>query len=98
MHIITDTAIKEYYRKHADSENALKSFMHEVKRTQWRSLADIKKSYNSVDYLGNDRYCFNIKGNHYRLIALILFPIGKVYIRFIGTHAEYNKLKDATNI
>lgn len=98
MHIITDTVIKEYYRKHADSENALKSFTAEVKQAKWRNLADIKKTFNSVDYLGNDRYCFNIKGNHYRLIALVLFPIGRIYIRFIGTHVEYDKLKDASNV
>lgn len=98
MHIISDTTIKEFIRKHGDSGESLKAFMHVVKRAQWKSLADVKERYGSVDYLGNDRYCFNIKGNHYRLIALILFPVGKVYIRFIGTHAEYDKLKNASKV
>ena len=56
----------------------------------------MKKSFNSVDSVGNDRYVFNIKGNHYRLIALILFKVRTVFIVFIGTHKEYDLIDAST--
>jgi mRNA interferase HigB len=54
----------------------------------------MKKTFNSVDSIGNNRFVFNIKGNNYRLIAIIIFASKKVYIRFIGTHGEYDKIRD----
>jgi len=48
--------------------------------------------FGSVDYVGNNRYVFNIKGNHYRLVAIVIFASQKIYIRFIGTHTEYSKI------
>ncbi len=63
----------------------------------WDSLNDIKQTFNSVDYIGNYRYVFNIKGYDYRLVAIINFASKKIYIRFIGTHAEYDKI-DCSNI
>ena len=67
-------------------------------KKDWPTLNDIKKDFNSVDYVGNHRFVFNIKGNNYRLIAIISFNAKKVYIRFIGTHSEYDKIKDIQNI
>ena len=55
-------------------------------------LADIKNDFNSVDYVGTNRYVFNIKGNDFRLIVIIIFVSQKIYVRFIGTHSEYNKI------
>ena len=62
------------------------------------SAVHIKQTFNSVDYVGNNRFVFNVKGNDYRLVAIISFNAKKVYIRFIGTHAEYDKIKDIKNI
>ena len=59
---------------------------------------NVRDTFGSVDAVGNDRYVFNIKGNDYRLIAMIFFDKRTVYIRFIGTHAEYDKLKDCSTI
>ncbi|WP_353959772.1 type II toxin-antitoxin system HigB family toxin [Belliella kenyensis] len=67
-------------------------------KKEWSSLNDIKNDFNSVDYVGNHRFVFNIKGNSYRLIAIISFSAKKVYIRFIGIHAEYDKIQDIQNI
>ena len=67
-------------------------------KADWNSLADIKKTFNTVDYVGNDRYVFDIKGNNYRIVAIVLFVNKKVYMRFVGTHEEYNKIKDIKNI
>lgn len=68
-----------------------------AERATWSTLADIKKTFGSADYVGNDRYVFNIKDNDYRLVAMIFLQAGLVYIRWIGTHAEYDKIKDIQN-
>ena len=65
-----------------------------AQRAEWKSLNDIRAVFNSVDFVGNDRYVFNIKGNDNRLVVVIRFFKGRVFIRFIGTHAEYDKIKD----
>ena len=64
----------------------------------WNNFADIKQTFNTVDYVGNDRYVFDIKGNNYRIVAVVLFINQKVYMRFVGTHKEYEKIKDIKNI
>ena len=68
-----------------------------VKRSKWTCFVDIKKTFNSVDNVGNQHYVFNIKGNNYRLVVVIKFTIQFVYVRFIGTHKEYDKI-DCANI
>ncbi len=63
---------------------------------KWGNIQDIKKTFNSVDYAGNKRYVFNIGGNNYRLVAMIFFEVGHLYIRFVGTHAEYDKIDSSS--
>lgn len=98
MRIVTFKRIKKFSTKHADSENPLKYWYHTTKGKKWSNLNEIKKTFNSVDYVGNHRFVFNIKGNDYRLVAIISFNAQKVYIRFIGTHSEYDKISDIKNI
>lgn len=98
MRIVTYKRIKEFIVSHADSENALNFWYHTVTAKNWDTINDIRRDFNSVDYVGNHRFVFNIKGNDYRLIAIISFNAKKVYIRFIGTHSEYDKIKDIQNI
>ncbi|MCM4166103.1 mRNA interferase HigB [Arenibacter antarcticus] len=98
MRIITYKRIKEFSEKHADAENPLNFWYHTVISKEWDSFNDVKLTFNSVDYVGNHRFVFNIKGNTYRLVAIISFNSNKVYIRFIGTHSEYDKIKDIKNI
>jgi mRNA interferase HigB len=92
MRIVTFRAIKEYVEKDANATVALYEWYHRVRRADWNNLLELKKDFNSVDYVGNERYVFNIKGNHYRIVCIIIFASKKVYIRFIGTHAQYNKI------
>lgn len=96
MRIITFKRLKEYTSKDVNAATALYDWYYRAKRASWGNLLDVKKDFNSVDYVGNERYIFNIKGNHYRLICIIIFASKKVYIRFIGTHAEYNKINAKT--
>lgn len=98
MRIVTYKRIKESSEKHADAENPLNFWHHTVISKEWDSLNEIKLTFNTVDYVGNHRFVFNIKGNTYRLVAIISFNSKKVYIRFIGTHSEYDKIKDIKNI
>ena len=97
MRIISRNKIIEYYTEHSDTETALKDWYQKVKQAEWRCFADMKQTFNSADSVGNQHYVFNIKGNNYRLIAVIKFTIKTVLIRFIGTHTEYDAI-DAKNI
>lgn len=92
MRIFTEQAIKKFSESHPDSLTALQVWVSVVKTSRWTCFADIKKDFNSVDAIGNQRYVFNIMGNHYRLVVVIKFTIGFVYVRFIGTHSEYDKI------
>lgn len=92
MRIFTEQALKEFITKHPSSKTALQVWSSVVKRSRWSNYADLKETFNSVDCIGNQRYVFNIKGNEYRLVAVIKFTIGFVYIRFIGTHDEYGRI------
>lgn len=79
---------------------AMDSLLYWYKSTKdadWSNFQDVKNTFNSVDAVGNDRYVFNIKGNNYRLVAIIHFNIRTVYIVFVGTHSEYDKI-DASYI
>ena len=98
MHVISFASIRDYSRQHADATIALSDWHTKTERATWSTLADIKKTFGSADYVGNGRYVFYIKGNDYRLVAMIFLQAGLVYIRWIGTHAEYDKIKDIQNL
>lgn len=98
MVVITKTKLNEYSALHSAAAEPLNYWYSIVLKADWSSLADVKKDFNNVDFVGNDHYVFNIKGNSFRLITMIHFDKRTVYIRFIGTHAEYDKLKDCSII
>jgi len=92
MVVISKTRLVEYGQDHADAIEAINEWYEKVKGADWTNLRDVKGTFNSVDYVGNDRYVFNIKGNRYRLVGMIFFDIRTLYVRFVGTHAEYDKI------
>ncbi len=92
MRIISIKKLKSFWQKHADSEQPLKAWYEEAKNANWDSSSDIKKNYNSASFLSKNRVVFNIKGNKYRLVVAIKYNFKIIYIRFIGTHNEYNKI------
>ncbi|RLD58026.1 MAG: type II toxin-antitoxin system HigB family toxin [Bacteroidetes bacterium] len=92
MRVVTPKKLSEFSRKHPGSKIPLFHWYEIVKDANWDTLKDIKDDFRSVDYIGNNRYVFNIKGNDFRLVAIIILVSKKVYIRFIGTHAEYDKI------
>jgi len=94
--ILIKKTLLEFAERHPASASQLNAWYNTVKAADWNKLSDIKKVFNSVDYVGNDRYVFNIKGNDFRLIAKIFFDKRTLYIRFIGTHSEYDKIDCST--
>jgi len=82
---------------HPDAEQPLRAWYTEAKKASWSSPAEIKRIYRSVSILSDNRVVFNIKGNTYRLVVVVEYSQGKMFIRFVGTHAEYDRI-DATRI
>ena len=81
-----------YYEKHASSKVALEDWYQNVNKAKWMNLNQLKNDFLSADYVGNNRVVFNIKGNDFRLVAIIIYISQKVYIIWIGTHSEYDKI------
>ena len=96
MRIIAVGTLREFWKSHADAEQPLKSWYKEAIDTRWLEPNDIKQRYPSADILPDNRVVFNIKGNTYRLIVKIHYNTGIVYIRFVGTHAAYDKINAET--
>ena len=99
MRIITKRKLQEFYEQqgHENSKVALERWYHSVSEATWQNFSDIRKDFPSADYVGNQHYVFNIKGNNYRLVVVIMFTPGLVYIRCVETHKEYDKI-DCKNI
>ena len=98
MRVISFAIIRDFIARHADADVAMRDWYKRVSKADWSTFADIKATFNSVDYVGNDRYVFDIKGNTYRIVAIVIFVHKKVYMRFVGTHAEYERIRDIQNI
>lgn len=96
MRVIAISTLRGFWTKHPDSEQALREWYVKTERAEWKSLNDLRNDFHSADYVKNQRYVFNIKGNDYRLVAAVKFTPKLVYIRFIGTHNEYDKIDAAT--
>lgn len=97
MRIIAINTLREYWMTHPDKQQPLSEWYVKVSHSHWKSFNDMRKDFNSVDYVGSQRYVFNIKGNNYRLIVAVKFTPELVYIRFVGTHQEYDRI-DFSNI
>lgn len=92
MRVIAKKILRDFWEAHADSEQQLKSWFLEAGKAAWASPNDIKAEYPSASILPGNRVVFNIKGNNYRLIVKISYTHQMIWIRFIGTHAEYDKI------
>ncbi|NWF81276.1 MAG: type II toxin-antitoxin system HigB family toxin [Chloroflexi bacterium] len=92
MRIIAKKTLREFWECHADAEQALKAWYYDVKYADWKSPVDIRKTYATASILANNRVVFNIRGNNYRLVVAINYDFGIVYIRFVGTHQEYDQI------
>lgn len=96
MVIISKNTLVGFAGIHAAAKEPLNNWYAITKKSDWKDFNGLKNTFGSVDAAGNDRYCFNIKGNDFRLIVLITFKIRTVYILWFGTHGEYDKLNKLT--
>ena len=97
LRIIAKKILREFWQIHSDCEQQLKSWFKEVSIADWKNSNEIKTEYPSASILNDQRMVFNIKGNHYRLVVKVNYDYQMIWIRFIGTHAEYDKI-DANKI
>ena len=96
MKIISVKILREFWILFSDSEQQLKSWVDEVRQANWSQPSDIKEKYGNASILKNRRVVFNIKGNDYRLVVSVAYRFGAVYIKFIGTHKQYDAINAET--
>lgn len=92
MRVIVKKVLRNFWEIHADCEQQLKAWYQETSKAQWQNPNQIKKDYPSASILSNHRIVFNLKGNNYRMIIKINYAYQIIWIRFIGTHSEYDKI------
>ncbi len=90
MRVIAVATLRVFWQRHPDAEQPLKAWFEEATKASWTQPSDIKAHYRSASVLKNRRVVFNTKGNEYRLIVAIAYRLQIVYVKFIGTHAEYD--------
>ena len=96
MRIISIKVLKEFIDKHPQSKSSLEAWWNEAKVANWQNSQQIKEKYSSASFVGNNRVVFNIKGNDFRLVVAVAYRFGAIYIKFVGTHEEYNKINVET--
>ncbi len=96
MVIISKKILREFGIEYPSSIEALNNWYYIAKNADWGNVSAVRATFNTVDYVSNDRFVFNIKGNKYRLVVMIFFDIRTIFIRFVGTHAEYDKTDVST--
>jgi mRNA interferase HigB len=96
MRVIARKALKDYWEKEPGTEQELKAWFAEAERAEWATPADVKAKYGNASILKNGRVVFNICGNNYRLVTWINYNFHTVYVRFIGTHKEYDRINAQT--
>jgi mRNA interferase HigB len=96
LRIISKKILRDFWEVHPDSEQRLKAWYQETSKAEWEGPGQIKSAYPTASFLADNRVVFNIKGNHYRLIVKISYEYKMIWIRFVGTHAEYDKIDAKT--
>jgi mRNA interferase HigB len=96
MRIVARKSLVAFIRKYTQAEQAMLAWYAEASKAVWKTPQDIKEQYASASFVGRNRVVFNIKGNEYRLIVAVAYQVGVAYIKFVGTHAQYNRVDAAT--
>jgi mRNA interferase HigB len=96
MRVVSRKPLREFAVRHPPAKAPLEAWYAEARRADWASFAEVKATYGSADVVAGNRVIFNIGGNKYRLVAKIAYRCRTVYVRFVGTHAEYDQIDAAT--
>lgn len=92
VHVITRARLTEFGRRHADAASALRAWLQIVRRRRYRGHLEVHADFPTVDFVGPRRAVFNIRGNAYRLVVDMRYDLGRIYVRHVVTHAEYDRL------
>jgi mRNA interferase HigB len=93
MRVIAISTLRDYWAKHLQAETPLRAWFADASRATWKTPTDIKAAHRNASFVGSNRIVFNIKGNDCRLVVAVHYNRGMMYIRFIGTHAEYDAIE-----
>jgi mRNA interferase HigB len=96
MRVLSRKSLRQFWDKHPDAREPLQSWYADVKHANWKRPSHIKATYQTASFISNNRIVFNIKGNKYRIIVVVEYRFGMVFIRFIGTHQEYDRINAET--
>ena len=96
MRVLSRKSLRQFWDKHPDAREPLQAWYADVKHANWKRPSDSKATYQAASFISNNRIVFNIKGNKYRIIVVVEYRLGMVFIRFIGTHQEYDRINAET--
>ena len=96
MQVIARRTLREFWERYPRAETPLKLWFATISGASWTSPADVRAQFNSADFVGDNRVIFDVGGNKYRIVAHVAYPFGRVLIKFVGTHAEYDKINPET--
>jgi mRNA interferase HigB len=96
MRVIAKSTLRAFWEKHSDAEVALKTWYKIVEKADWKDSHQVKKVYADVGIIGSNRLVFNIRGNKYRIVVYLIYRFQKIFIRFVGTHQQYDRIDAKT--
>lgn len=97
MRIVALSTLRAFWLKHPDAEVPLRAWYTLASRASWKTPSQIKGAYRAASFVGSNRVVFNIKGNDYRLVVLVRYDKGLMFVRFVGTHEQYDRT-DVTTV
>lgn len=92
MRVFSKSRLRDFWEQHPDAQAALDDWYRTARRAHWGNPADIRSRYANASFVGRDRVVFNIRGNTYRLVVQVDYAKERVHIRFVGTHAQYDRI------
>lgn len=92
VRVIALSTLRSFWKKHPRAEGPVREWHAFVARAGWRTMQDIKRDFRSASFVGKNRVVFNVGGNNYRIVVVALLQQGTLYVRFVGTHAEYDRI------
>jgi mRNA interferase HigB len=92
MHVIAKRTLRQFWERNSQAKGPLQAWYGIVDKADWEGPADVKAAFGSADFVAGNRIIFNIAGNKYRLVAFVAYPFKRVLIKFVGTHAEYDRI------
>lgn len=96
MRVIALHTLREFWERHPDARPALEAWYSDARGATWKAPSDIKHTYRNASIVGKNRVVFNIKGNSYRLVVAVQYEHGIVFVRFVGTHRDYDHVDAET--